>query len=119
VGAAVWAGAAVALGMVFHKQVDSVLQWLSEKGAMAILIVGIAAGLYIAHKWVARYLFIRAMRMARIRVDELRALRQSNTPLLILDARSSTGHNQMWVKKNPWFEREELPALKKRVQALL
>lgn len=27
--------------------------------------------------------------------------------------------NQMWVKKNPWFEREVLPALKKRVQALL
>jgi uracil-DNA glycosylase len=27
--------------------------------------------------------------------------------------------NQMWVKKNPWFTREVLPALKKRVQALL
>lgn len=91
VGAAVWAGAAVALGMVFHTQVDSVLQWLSEKGAMAIAIVGIAAGLYIAYKWVERYLFIRAMRMARIQADELLRLRLSNTPLIILDARSSTG----------------------------
>jgi hypothetical protein len=76
---------------VFHTQIDRVLQWLSEKGAMAILIVGIAVVLYIAFKWVERYLFIRAMRMARIQPDELRALRQSNTPLIILDARSSTG----------------------------
>lgn len=27
--------------------------------------------------------------------------------------------NQMWVKKNPWFTREVLPALRKRVRALL
>jgi uracil-DNA glycosylase len=27
--------------------------------------------------------------------------------------------NQMWVKNNPWFTREVLPALKKRVQALV
>jgi uracil-DNA glycosylase len=27
--------------------------------------------------------------------------------------------NQMWVKKNPWFEREVLPALRKRVRALV
>jgi uracil-DNA glycosylase len=27
--------------------------------------------------------------------------------------------NQLWVKKNPWFEREVLPALRKRVRALI
>jgi membrane protein DedA with SNARE-associated domain len=89
-GALLWAGVAVALGMVFHTQVDRVIQWLSEKGALAILILGIAAGLYVVFKWVERQLFIRAMRMARITVVELDALRQSNTPVIILDARSST-----------------------------
>jgi uracil-DNA glycosylase len=27
--------------------------------------------------------------------------------------------NNIWLAKNPWFEREVLPALRKRVQALL
>ena len=27
--------------------------------------------------------------------------------------------NQMWVKKNPWFEKEVLPALRKRVREIL
>ena len=89
-GALLWAGVAVALGMVFHTQVDSLIQWLSEKGALAILIVGLAAGLYIVFKWVERHLFIRAMRMARITAHELKTLMQDDRPLVVLDARSST-----------------------------
>lgn len=89
-GAALWTGAALALGMVFHSQVDALLQRLSTMGSSAILLLGILAGLYIAFKWVERHRFIRALRMARIGADELHALRQANTPLLILDARSST-----------------------------
>jgi len=90
VGAALWAGVGIVAGMVFHTQVDQVIRWLNEKGALAILILGVAAVLYVGFKWGERYLFIRAMRMARIKSAELQALRQSNTPLIILDARSST-----------------------------
>ncbi len=89
-GAALWAGAAIALGMAFHAQVDRLLQWLSEMGSSAILLLSIAAGLYIVFKWAERRLFIRALRMARVNAHELHALREANAPLLILDARSST-----------------------------
>ena len=89
-GAALWAGVAVALGMVFHTQVDSLILWLSEKGTLAVLILGLAVGFYIAVKWVERRLFIRVMRMARITAEELRVLMQGDAPVIILDARSST-----------------------------
>ncbi len=89
-GALLWAGAAVALGMVFHTQVDSLIQWLSEKGALAVLILGIAVSLYVVAKWMERRLFIRAMRMARVTAHELKLLMQGNAPVIILDARSST-----------------------------
>jgi membrane protein DedA with SNARE-associated domain len=89
-GAALWAGVAVALGMVFHTQIDWLLQWLSEKGKLAVLILGLVVGLYMAVKWVERRMFIRIMRMARITVDELKALLKGDEPVIILDARSTT-----------------------------
>lgn len=89
-GAALWAGVAVALGMVFHAQVDSLIKWLSDKGALAVLILGLAVILYVAAKWIERRIFIRAMRMARITAPELKTLMQSRAPFVILDARSST-----------------------------
>ncbi len=89
-GALLWAGAAVALGMVFHAQVDSVIQWLSEMGALAFAVIALAVGFYMAAKWVERWMFIRVLRMARITADELQSLMQSDAPVIILDARSST-----------------------------
>ena len=89
-GALLWAAVAVALGMVFHAQVDSLIQWLSEKGALAVLILGLAVVFYAAAKWVERWMFIRLMRMARITAEELRVLLQGDAPVVVLDARSST-----------------------------
>lgn len=89
-GALLWAGAAVALGMIFHTQVDSVVQWLSDMGALAFAVLVLAVGFYVAVKWVERWLFVRVMRMARVTVDEMKALIEGDAPVVILDARSST-----------------------------
>ncbi len=85
-----WAGVAVALGMIFHTQVDSLIRWLTEMGSLAFAVLALAVGFYIAAKWAERWLFVRVMRMARIPADELKTLRQSAAPMVILDARSST-----------------------------
>jgi membrane protein DedA with SNARE-associated domain len=89
-GALLWAGAAVALGMIFHTQVDHLIKWLSDMGALAILVLALVVGFYLAAKYVERRLFIRVMRMARITVDELKQLMASNALLKVLDVRSST-----------------------------
>ena len=87
-GAALWAGAAVAAGMVFHAQIDQLLAWLADMGFGAALVIAFIVGFYIAFKWLDRYLFIRLMRMVRITVDELHDMVRQGMNPVILDARS-------------------------------
>ena len=89
-GALLWAGVAVAIGMVFHAQVDYVVQWLSDMGILAVAVLTAALVFYAAAKWVERWMFMRVIRMARVTVDELKALMRDNAPVVVLDARSST-----------------------------
>lgn len=89
IGAAIWAGVAVAVGMIFHAQVDWVIQWLADMGSRAVLVIGLIAGLYIAIKWVERWLLVRWLRMVRISVNELHELMQREELPVILDARSA------------------------------
>jgi len=90
VGAAVWAGAAIVVGMAFNHQIDRLLDWLAETGERTALVIGAAIGFYVALKWFERRMFIRTMRMARITIDELHELMQRQPSPIILDARSQT-----------------------------
>ena len=66
IGALLWAGLAVLLGVVFHGAVDRVLVKLEELGHYAIpVILGVIAA-FIAWKWAHRRHFLRQLRMARI-----------------------------------------------------
>jgi membrane protein DedA with SNARE-associated domain len=87
-GALVWAGAAVIVGVLFHTQVDWVIKKLSEMGGTAVLWLGGAFVIYLAVRYIDRALFIRRMREMRITVDELRALMELEPPPVILDVRS-------------------------------
>ena len=87
-GAALWAGAAVAVGMIFHAEVDWVLGRLTDMGFGAALVIGLTVGFYIAFKWLDRYLFIRLMRMVRITADELHDMMHQGMSPVILDVRS-------------------------------
>ena len=87
-GATVWAGAAVAVGVVFSREVDWLLQWLTGMGVRAGLVIGAAFALFIAYKWWERRRFIRKLRMARISPDELHGLIRDGAAPVILDVRS-------------------------------
>jgi membrane protein DedA with SNARE-associated domain len=89
-GALLWAGVAVALGMIFHTQVDALIQWLDEMGKLAFAVVAAVVVFYMAAKYVERWLYIRVLRMARITAPELQSLKQEDAPVVILDVRSST-----------------------------
>lgn len=89
IGAALWAGVALAVGMIFHEQVEWVLRWLEEMGKGALLVIGLAVGFYVAVKWVERALLIRFLRSVRISVDELHELVEREEKPVILDARSA------------------------------
>ncbi|MFC5570910.1 rhodanese-like domain-containing protein [Lysobacter yangpyeongensis] len=88
IGALLWAGVAVALGVVFHRAVDRVLLQLEQLGHYAIPVLVALAIAFVAWKWLRRRHFLQQLRMARISVDELHGLLQGDAPPLLLDVRS-------------------------------
>jgi membrane protein DedA with SNARE-associated domain/rhodanese-related sulfurtransferase len=89
IGAALWAGGAIALGAIFHEAVGAVLIELERLGNFALVLLVAAAALFIAVKWWQRRMFLRTIRIARISVPELLALFDNGSGATVLDVRSS------------------------------
>ena len=87
-GAALWVGAAVGAGVLLGPQIEQLLALFNGYGtAAAATIVAVIVG-YIAYKWWQRHAFFKALRMARISVDELYRLMNEGTNPFIVDVRS-------------------------------
>jgi membrane protein DedA with SNARE-associated domain/rhodanese-related sulfurtransferase len=89
IGAALWAGGAIALGVIFQEAVDAVLLQLEALGFYAVLLLLAVIIGFIAAKGWQRYRFQMKIRMARISVDELSQLLESELHIVILDVRSA------------------------------
>jgi membrane protein DedA with SNARE-associated domain len=90
VGAVLWAGLPVVLGMVFSSQVELALAWLERMGTGALAVIGGIVLFYVLIKTLERYMLIRFLRMVRIGVPELRARLGDVVKPLVLDVRSPT-----------------------------
>jgi membrane protein DedA with SNARE-associated domain/rhodanese-related sulfurtransferase len=89
IGAALWVGASVLVGIIFHDQIGLLLEWLRDFGALAFgIVVGFAAG-FIAVKWWQRRRFAKMRQIARINADELRRLMEREPQPVVIDLRSS------------------------------
>lgn len=73
-GTILWAGSGIILGFVFHRAIDDVIGYLEGLGTGALYLVGTALVLFVLLKWWQRRRFYRALRMARIGVEDLRSL---------------------------------------------
>jgi membrane protein DedA with SNARE-associated domain len=89
-GAALWAGLAAVAGALFYRQIDWLLGKLGDMGIYALIVVGIALALFVAVKWRERRRFFKALRMARISVDDLYQLMQEGAAPVVVDVRSAT-----------------------------
>lgn len=96
-GAAIWAGSAIGLGMLFSDTIDVLLQTLAEMGRWGGLLIGLALLLFIAHKWWERHRFLQEFRMARISVNELYELLESGESPIIIDTRPSHLVEDGWI----------------------
>jgi membrane protein DedA with SNARE-associated domain len=90
IGAVLWVGLPIALGALFHAQVEVALGWLEELGTGALLVLAGVVLAYAGIKLVERYMLLRFLRMVRIRVDELRELMKLEARPVVLDVRSAT-----------------------------
>jgi membrane protein DedA with SNARE-associated domain/rhodanese-related sulfurtransferase len=89
-GSAVWVGLAVGAGVLFHARVNEVLARLEELGGAALLALGGLVAGYIALKWWQRRRFYKTLRMARITVEELRALMDRKEQPVVVDLRAAS-----------------------------
>jgi len=88
VGAALWVGAGVGLGYVFHNAVGDVMMKLSSLGEYGLMLVVAVFVLWILSKWLRRHLFIKQLRMDRVTVHELRTLIEAQKVGALVDVRS-------------------------------
>ena len=88
IGIALWAGLPIAAGMLFYDQIGRVIERLEGYGTAAIVLVGALLVAYVAFKWWERRRFYRALRLARITVEELRSLIEGGKQPVVVDVRS-------------------------------
>jgi membrane protein DedA with SNARE-associated domain/rhodanese-related sulfurtransferase len=98
IGAALWAGGAIALGAIFHEAVESVLTELEQLGHYALIVLCAALALFVAGKWWQRHRFLASIRMARITPGELDVLLRTGPPAAVLDVRTPERRAQTgWI----------------------
>lgn len=88
IGALSWSAVAVALGVVFHGAVESLLNRLDELGRYGLMLVVAGLAAFVAWKWLNRQRVLRQLRMARISPMELYDLMEKGAAPLILDVRT-------------------------------
>jgi membrane protein DedA with SNARE-associated domain/rhodanese-related sulfurtransferase len=112
IGAALWAGGGVALGVIFHEAIDAVLDELEVLGNSALVLLAIAVLAFVAVKWWQRWRFKLRIRMARISVSELVDLLRMQVKVAILDARSADRRERTgWIPGSVWVADVEQLAL--------
>lgn len=89
IAALLWSGLPIALGAIFHAEVERALEWLEGMGTGAVMVIAAAVVLYIGVKVIQRTMLIRFLRMVRISVDELRDLMRQEPKPVVLDVRSA------------------------------
>jgi membrane protein DedA with SNARE-associated domain/rhodanese-related sulfurtransferase len=88
IGVAIWAGAAIGAGMLFHAGIADLLLRLEQFGALAVAVVVVLLAGYVAFKWWERRRFYKMLRVARVSVDELRELMDKGKDPIVIDVRS-------------------------------
>lgn len=86
-GAMLWAAVGIYLGTLFSATLSTFLDLLARFGMWGMVLVVSALLIYIGGKWLQRRRLLRALRMARITVDELHNLQLAGVPVMILDVR--------------------------------
>jgi membrane protein DedA with SNARE-associated domain/rhodanese-related sulfurtransferase len=88
-GSLLWVAVAVALGYLFAAQIDDLLAAIANAGALALESMLVLLALYVFARWWQRRQLLRALRMARISVDDLHRELQSEKAPVVLDVRAA------------------------------
>lgn len=96
-GAAIWSGSAILLGITFSDTIDQFLLTLVEMGKWGGVLVGGGILAFIAYKWWKRHQFIKELRMARIDVHTLMDMLASDDQPVVIDTRPMQLVGDGWI----------------------
>jgi len=88
-GTLLWAGTFLGAGFVFSGQIEQIAARLAYFGGHLGMVLLTAFALYIAYKFLARQRFMRALRIARITVSELKEKIDAGEEMVVVDLRHS------------------------------
>ncbi|MCX4164208.1 MULTISPECIES: DedA family protein/thiosulfate sulfurtransferase GlpE [Paraburkholderia] len=89
IGAALWAGVGLVIGVLFAPQIDMLFAGASRLGRMTAAVVVVLLLLYASYRWYRRRQLIKKLATARIGVDELYQLMLAKAPpIVVFDIRS-------------------------------
>ena len=111
-GAALWAGYAIGLGMLFSDTIDELLVTLAEMGRWGGLFISAALILFVGRKWWERKRFLQEFRMARISVNELNELLESGQSPVIIDTRPANLIGDGWIPGARFISLDKVDELK-------
>lgn len=86
-GAALWAGAYLALGFVFSNQLERLALYAFRTSASLVALLAAGIILYLAIKYRQRRKFYSELRMARISPEELNEMVAAGEPVVVADLR--------------------------------
>jgi membrane protein DedA with SNARE-associated domain/rhodanese-related sulfurtransferase len=109
-GSAFYSGTGIVLGLIFHDQVDWLLERLATLGARAMAMLGVLLALYVAYRWWDRNRFIKSLDAGRISVDELSRMMGAGEKPIVLDVRSRV-HREIDGRRIPGAVHVDLDAL--------
>src|SRR5262245_27215798 len=88
-GILLWSGTYVSLGYIFSRQIEQLLQRISEVGGSVLAVVVAAAAVYVLIKYFQRQRFLNSIQVTRISVEQLKAKMDSGQPVILLDLRNT------------------------------
>ncbi|MCG5075598.1 DedA family protein/thiosulfate sulfurtransferase GlpE [Paraburkholderia tagetis] len=89
IGAALWSGTGLLIGVLFAPQIDMLFAGASRLGRLTAVVIVVLLLLYAAYRWQRRRQLIKKLANARITVDDLYGAMTNLPPPVIFDIRSA------------------------------
>lgn len=88
IGATLWSGLGLVLGVVFAQQIDMLFAGASRLGKLTAVVVVVLLAVYCTYRWYRRRQLIKKLATARMDVDELYNLMLDKRSPVLFDIRS-------------------------------